>query len=443
MLSWIHAIVSLGDRRPGSDGAARTRDFIAEQLKQSGFTDIRREAVPTTCWTPEQWALEVSDKRGAWFKHPAFWMPLSPATTTDGVVGAPVYVRQGTDIEDYNIAGSVVVFDQFMGRLPVSAIADSMFDPDNTLSPHREDTLVSDLENLDHIFKIAKEKNAVGLVGLLTDFPYNAETFCAPPLPGGRRPPLPMLWAPRDAARNLLQDLLSRRIAALRIVSQSREQPCTDQNIAAFLPGRTGRWILVRAHYGSPFAGAVQDATGVAVTLALARRFAAQGAPRLNHGLIFLFTAARTQGAPGADAFFKAHPDLLEKIGLDITIGRIGRDCTEKRDGLTCTDLPAPRAALTANLDARAAAALEDVIKQHGLIRTAILPREAFAAAAGHTLSGMKPGKTPAAGIPSIDFLSWPPYVFSREDTLDKVAEDQLEPVANTFEDLIIRMDKK
>ena len=40
-------------------------------------------------------------------------------------------------------------------------------------------------------------------------------------------------------------------------------------------------------------------------------------------------------------------------------------------------------------------------------------------------------------GIPSFSFMSMPEYLFFEEDTLDKVAVEELAPILNTFLDIM------
>lgn len=80
-------------------------------------------------------------------------------------------------------------------------------------------------------------------------------------------------------------------------------------NIAVRIPGsRTGKAVLVSAHYDSVPAGpgAADDAASVAVMLETLRALTAS--PPLRNDLIFLFTDGEEYGLLGADAFVAEHP---------------------------------------------------------------------------------------------------------------------------------------
>lgn len=438
----IHQLAALGDLRPGGHGAAAASAYIVQYLKDSGIRDIRELKTDAACYDPGQWFLEVSDSRNAWYKHESFWMPGSPATSLDGVQGKPVYVRDGADIGQYDLQGRVVVFDAVMPRLPVRALQDTLFDPQGTLGPRREDALAAAPVNLARIFEFAEKKQAAAVVGLLSDFPYDAAAFFAEPHPGVPAPPVPMVWVPRAAARLLLDEILRQRVEAVRVVSTGAQAQCADGAVAAFLPGRADRWFLVRAHFDGPFAGAARDASGAATALELAAHFSAPGAPRLEHGLIFLFSAPHPGGRHPADLLAAATPDLSKKIRLDLAIGRLGLDCEDKRDGLTCSALPALRAAVTERLSPAAAAALTKIIQKHNLVRTAVIDRGGPPPALTADLLDSLTGACAAApGIPGIAFTSWPPYIASPEDAPDKTSPDQLAAIAAALSDLLLQLD--
>ena len=180
----------------------------------------------------------------------------------------------------------------------------------------------------------------------------------------------------------------------------------------------------------------MNNASGAAALLALAHRFAAQDAPSLDHGLIFLFPDTRAREPHATTQLLEQYPVLARAIDLDIALGNIGLDCEEKRHGLACTDHPAPRLALTDNLPAPAADALQAALRQHHTGRTALLSRDAF-----RNATGLDPDYETAPGIPSIALTAYPPYIHSPEDTPDKVAAAALEPTAATLADLILALD--
>jgi Peptidase family M28/PA domain/PDZ domain len=118
----------------------------------------------------------------------------------------------------------------------------------------------------------------------------------------------------------------------------------TVHNVAAYLPGETGEYVIIGAHYdhlglGGPFAldrdrdgtihpGADDNASGTAGVIELARWFSAQ--PRQKRGILFMTFAGEELGLLGS-AFYTEHPDFpLDKCVAMINMDMIGRVRNEK-----------------------------------------------------------------------------------------------------------------
>lgn len=108
-------------------------------------------------------------------------------------------------------------------------------------------------------------------------------------------------------------------------------------NVVAILPGRTDRTVIIAAHADGWFGGADDNASGLAVMIALARHFAKQ--PMLERTLVFVATAGHhSGGANGLRAFRAAHgDDLLARADLVINLehpaqGAMMRTYVERQD---------------------------------------------------------------------------------------------------------------
>ncbi|MBO9543813.1 M28 family peptidase [Caulobacter sp.] len=91
-------------------------------------------------------------------------------------------------------------------------------------------------------------------------------------------------------------------------------------NAVATLPGKTDRTVIVVAHADGWFGGADDNASGLAVMVALARHFAA--GPRLDRTLVFVASAGHhSAGANGVRAFRAHHDgDYVAKADLIVNI---------------------------------------------------------------------------------------------------------------------------
>jgi hypothetical protein len=113
----------------------------------------------------------------------------------------------------------------------------------------------------------------------------------------------------------------------------------TVHNVAAMLPGQSGEYVIVGAHYdhlglggqhslapsltGTIHPGADDNASGTAGVMELARFFATQ--PRQKRGILFLNFAGEEQGLLGS-AYYADHPLLpLAQAVAMINLDMIGR----------------------------------------------------------------------------------------------------------------------
>ena len=113
----------------------------------------------------------------------------------------------------------------------------------------------------------------------------------------------------------------------------------TTHNVAAYLPGETGEYVVLGAHYdhlglgeqfsmapslaGTVHPGADDNASGTAGVIELARWFAGQ--PRQKRGILFLNFAGEELGLLGSQ-WYVEHPELpLENAVAMINMDMIGR----------------------------------------------------------------------------------------------------------------------
>jgi len=127
-----------------------------------------------------------------------------------------------------------------------------------------------------------------------------------------------------------------RATAEIDIVRQTK----TVHNVAGYLPGETGEYVIIGAHYdhlglggqyslapsqtGKVHPGADDNASGTAGVIELARWFSRQ--PKQKRGILFLTFAGEEEGLLGS-AWYVGHPDLplasaVAMINMDM-IGRV------------------------------------------------------------------------------------------------------------------------
>ena len=134
-------------------------------------------------------------------------------------------------------------------------------------------------------------------------------------------------YAALNAAADFIEDSFSRAgLRTRRDSYETRGQPC--HNIEAEIPGNRPKIIVIGAHYDSVFGspGANDNGTGVAATLALARRFASA---RPKHILRFVAFVNEEppyflSGEMGSQVYARRCKERGEKISAMISLETIG-----------------------------------------------------------------------------------------------------------------------
>jgi len=125
----------------------------------------------------------------------------------------------------------------------------------------------------------------------------------------------------------------------------------------------------------------------------------------------------------GTRTFIKAHPQELERTVLEVHLEHAASECAEEDGQLRQTGHPEARWWFT-SLITDLEAAVRSAIETEGLGRSLILPPTAF---------GPRPptdgGDFHLAGVPIVNFLTAPFYLFDSQDTMDKIHRASLVPV--------------
>jgi Zn-dependent M28 family amino/carboxypeptidase len=131
--------------------------------------------------------------------------------------------------------------------------------------------------------------------------------------------------------------------AGIELIGKSYERPFTFRgrgsskdsegvNVVGVIPGQRdiSRYILFTAHYdhlgvrnGEVFNGADDNASGVAVLLAVAARLSAD---KPDHSILFLATDAEEAGLQGARAFARDPPIAPNGIIMNVNVDMVARD---------------------------------------------------------------------------------------------------------------------
>jgi len=432
--SWIEDIVALSTppdyRRSGTSGDIRVRQYILSKFIEFGLQDVRDEPVEFVRRWYNEWGLTVAGK-----EIPCFFM--REGAFTEGITAQLVYAGETVEEED-DVEGKIVVVDVRFAEMDPSLIAHFsyfVYDPDNTMVGKKHPAVWVPI-NMPGAYEDAARLGAIGFIGILKDYPTNSNKFypdvsvMVPPL-------IPALWVGRDDGASLreLLETATEPIYATIKVKGGVDETATSGNIIGILPGKTNDIIIVCSHHDSAFYGAVQDASGTAVVLAIAKYFAHVPKSHREKTLVFVLDCNHFDWdyPKGCKNFISRHPDLIEKTVLAIGIEHIAKDFDIIDGEWVDTGFVEPRGLFTTGNPLLIRFAEEAVI-QNNLVRTMIIQTESPLGIPG------EPQGYYYAGVPIYSFISGPEWLFDLEDTPDKVAKDQLVPVAQAFIDIINRV---
>ena len=253
----------LGFRVAGTPEEREATRFIAGEMRAAGLVDVVEEPVPVDAWRLREAFVELDG--GTRFESVS--MGGVPETGSDGVHGELVFVGRGSrrDVHGVDLAGKVALVDW----------------RDETLWPY-------------HVGLELGSRGAVAMVlTSLSGGPYYQAdgalgTFDAMWHAGA--PPM-VTVRKEDAA-----DLLRREGESVRVVLVAPlERGAEAANVVGVLRGRRGGPVIVGGHHDGWFTAAFDDATGVAVTLALARAYAEAGV-RPPRPIVFVSHTAEEYG---------------------------------------------------------------------------------------------------------------------------------------------------
>jgi Iap family predicted aminopeptidase len=236
---------TLGFRVAGTSEERQATAFIASELRESGLTDVAEEAVPVDGWRLRDAFVELDD--GTRYECASFGGV--PETGVRGVRGELVRVGRGgrKQLDRLDVAGKVVLVDWVVQRL--------------------------------WPYHVGLELGLRGAVGMIVHAPEGGPYYQASNALGtfdglwhSEAPPCVTIRR-EDAAK--LNDG-----AQVRVVLDAPLIPGAEAaNVVGVLPGRLDAGpCIVGGHHDGWFGAAFDDASAVAMTLAIARALGGTGA---------------------------------------------------------------------------------------------------------------------------------------------------------------------
>ena len=427
IFEWIETVFARGVRRPGYAADRWTENFCLERFRQLGLENVRLEPVTLPYWEPVESALIVRED-GRESRIPCFSLPHSATTDADGLDAPIVNWR---DEMPGAVSGALAIVDVPLMRGPaelplmlagaVTGEADAnwrRYDPGGTLAG------ASQVLPFSYQFMAVMDASiaagARGFVGVLSDYPGDSNQYYVPYDAVARA--IPGVWINRiDGAR--IRQLSGAGSVDGRLVSRAIRHDITCYNVVGELPGADDDVVIVGSHHDGPWASAVEDASGVAMVLAQATYWSRVAAADRPHRMVFLLNAGHMAGGAGVRTFIERHKAELARVVLEVHLEHAASEIVERDGGLVASGHPEPRWWFTSRLAPLEAIVREAIVAEH-LDRSMILPPEVFGPIP--TTDG---GPFHLAGVPLVNFLTAPFYLFDAIDTLDKIHRQSLVPV--------------
>ena len=413
---WIEQIFAQGVRRPGYPADRWSEQFCLERFREFGLENVRTEPVELPYWEPRHWSLAVwaegSDAEQALHLD---CFPLPHAAPTRGLEGqlVPFEAESPERVKD-----SIALYDLALMRVPHAALAGMAtwsYDPDATFADSVQ--VLPFGSERQAVMQRVIAADAVAFVGTLTDYPSDSHEYYVPY--DGVARPIPGVWiSGSDGAR--LRGMLAAGPVQARLTVDSIRHNITSYSVVGELPGADDELVIIGSHHDGPWSSAVEDGSGTALVLAQAEYWSRVPQEDRPHRLVFLLNAGHMAGGAGIRRFIEAHRPELERTVLELHLEHAASEFVEEDGRLKATGLPEARWWFTSRIP-RLEAAVRAAIEGEDLERSLVLPPTVF---------GPHPptdgGAFHLAGVPIVDFLSAPFYLFDSQDTLDKVDRDHL-----------------
>jgi hypothetical protein len=422
IFGWIEDVFAHGVRRPGYTADRWTEQYCLDQFTRLGLKNVRLEPVTLPYWEPVESSLTVRAGARQWSVD-CFALPH--CATTDGLTAPLVPWRE--EARDA-VRGAIALTDVPLMRSPADFPlmlaarhgdeAWRRYDPRGTLAGAIQVLPFS--RHVMNVMDAPQAAGALGFVGVLSDYPGDSYQYYVPYDAIAR--PLPGVWIRgSDGAR--LRQLCEQGSVQGTLRNRAVRRDITSYNVVGELPGADDEFVIIGSHHDGPWASAVEDASGVAMVLAQAAYWSRIAPAERPHRLIFLLNAGHMAGGAGVRAFIEQHRAALTQTVLEVHLEHAANEFVEREGRLAASGNPEPRWWFTSRLKPLEATVREAIAAER-LERSLIIPPDVFGPAP--TTDG---GPFHLAGVPLVNFLTAPFYLFDASDTLDKIHRPSLMPV--------------
>jgi len=431
IFGWIDEVVSQGIRRPGYEADDWAIDWIVERFRDIGLDDVHTEPVDVLRWEPVDWSLEVVAADGSTEALDCFPVPYAAPTPEAGLA---LELAAYDTVDPARVAGKASLYDVTLLRLPGNFMATAGSLTEGTTPESRSvdtDATLGDPHVIpfggafQQVLEPSMSAGAAAFIGVLSDYPGDSYEYYVPY--DAEERPLPGVWIRgSDGAR--LRDLLAAGPVRVRLAVTTDVRTVESANVVGDLPGADDEVVLIGSHHDGPWASAVEDGSGISLVLAQATYWSAQPAEARPHRLRFLLQGGHMSGGAGLVQYIIDHGPELSSVVLELHLEHAALEFATPEGAppaeLAPTGLATPRWWFTSRNPDLEAAVL-DALTTEELDRSMLVAPDAFGEAPPTDGAGYH-----LAGVPVVNFLAAPFYLFDAMDTLDKIDRDHLVPIS-------------
>ena len=379
---------------------------------------MRLETVELPFWDPGTWSLRAWPEGDESAAIEIKCFPLPHSAPTPELISKLVAFDPSRPDE---VSGRIALYDVPLMRMPhkiLAGLASWHYDPHDTYADASQ--ILPFGREIMGVMEPAMNAGAIGFIGTLSGYPSNSCDYYVPYDAVAR--PIPGVWVSESDGERL-RKMLAAGPVNVRMDIDSRSEMITTHNVVGELPGADEDIVIIGSHHDGPWSSAVEDGSGIALVLAQARYWSQVPAAERPHHLIFLLNSGHMAGGAGTKAFIAAHPDELARTVLEIHLEHTANECEEVDGRLVPTGLPESRWWFTSRVP-ELEQAVREVIESEDMARSLLLPPTAF---------GDRPttdgGDFHLAGVPIVNYLAAPFYLFDSQDTMDKIHRPSLLPL--------------
>ena len=216
----------------------------------------------------------------------------------------------------------------------------------------------------------------------------------------------------------------------LKIISSMRSD-LTSQNLIAELPGNSDETIMITAHIDGFFNAALDNGTGVAALMALAKHYSAIPQSQRPYNLLFLVTGDHeATGAGGMLRYIAAHQQDLAKVVLAVQLEHLASPGVSKEmNMITRSNSEAPRMLMITNQSPWLTAAFMDAASRYGIVMQQGSISEYAGDIKGLTMANLD--------IPAVGWIEIGHYYHNSSDSPDLISASALQNMTHAYASII------